>query len=156
MKYTIAKIRHLATGCRLCKHCGCMLNTEFTQVTHTLTSLPGTGNNPRFHPLSGTNMQLPDRLRVHVWIVNIAAVLHLVLEECRTLWGECSQATHCGIEHSTQAMHGIYIAKMRFVTLLSTKLLNSIEKIVMLAEKSLSWSSTNPFVLPLCGLLEAS
>ena len=21
------------TGCRLCKHCGCMLNTEFTQVT---------------------------------------------------------------------------------------------------------------------------
>ena len=23
-----------ARGCRLCKHCGCMLNTEFTQVTH--------------------------------------------------------------------------------------------------------------------------
>ena len=21
-------------GCRLCKHCGCMLDTEFTQVTH--------------------------------------------------------------------------------------------------------------------------
>ena len=108
MKYIIAKIRHLAsleepergeaTGCRLCKHCGCMLNTEFTQVTHTLTSLPGTGNKPKFHPLSGTNMQLPDRLRVHACIVNIAAVLHLVLRECRTLWGEREQATHCGIE----------------------------------------------------------
>ena len=22
------------TECRLCKHCSCMLNTEFTQVTH--------------------------------------------------------------------------------------------------------------------------
>ena len=36
----LAKSRHYASlegdetiGCRLCKHCGCMLNTEFTQVT---------------------------------------------------------------------------------------------------------------------------
>ena len=59
-------------------------------------------------------------------------------------------------DHSTQAMHGIYRVKTRFVTLLSTKLLNNIENIVILAEKSFSWSSTKPFVLPLRGLLEAS
>ena len=68
------------------------------------------------------------------------------LGECRTLWGKCEQAIHCGIEllcfrsqHTGCAWH---IAKMRFVTLLSTKKVNSSEKIVMLAEKSLSWSST--------------
>ena len=38
--------------------------------------------------------------------------------------------------------HSWHIAKTRFVTLLSTKMLNSLEKIVMLAEKNLSWCST--------------
>ena len=54
-------------------------------------------------------------------------------------------------DHSTQAMHAWHTAKMRFVTLLSTEI-NSLEKIVILTEKSLSWSSNyqlmEPFVLP--------
>jgi len=52
------------------------------------------------------------------------------------LWGEREQAMHCHtsdiellcsssftseVGHSTQAMHAWHVAKMRFVTLLSTK-----------------------------------
>ena len=44
--------------------------------------------------------------------------------------------------HSTQAMHAWHVAKMRFVTLLSTKVLNSLVKVVMVGEKSLSWSGS--------------
>ena len=32
-------------------------------------------------------------------------------------------------DHSTQAIHGWHVAKTRFVTLLSTKVLNSLEKL---------------------------
>ena len=74
-----------------------------------------------------------------------------LLGECRTLWGEREQAMHCGIEllhvcmswdlpvnYQITAHRPWHIVKMRFVTLPSTKLLNSLEEIVMLAEKSLS------------------
>ena len=72
-----------------------------------------------------------------------------ILGECRTLWGEREQAKHCCIElwhncyvpkalpvkymkpqHTGYAWH---IPKTKFVT---------INSIVMLGEKSLSWSST--------------
>jgi len=47
--------------------------------------------------------------------------------------------------HSTQAMHAWHATIIRFnITLLSTKLLNSLEKIVMVAEKSLSWIGIAP------------
>ena len=62
---------------------------------------------------------------------------------------QCSVASNCYAakallikvsDYSTQAMYAWHVAKMRFLSLLSTKVLNSLEKIV--AEKSLSWSGT--------------
>ena len=43
---------------------------------------------------------------------------------------------------STQAIHAWHVAKTRFVTLLSTKVLNRLRNIVMVAEKSFSRGST--------------
>ena len=65
------------------------------------------------------------------------------LGECRTWWGEREQAIHYSIDcyvanydftnemsnHSTQAIHALHVAKARFVTLLSTKVLTSLEKL---------------------------
>ena len=55
-------------------------------------------------------------------------------------------------DHSTQAIHAWHVAKTRFVTLLSTKVLNSLEEVVMVAEKSFSWGSTihNRAICPTC------
>ena len=63
---------------------------------------------------------------------------------------QCTAALNCYLAKALpvkyqntpqQAVHGIYIARRRFVTLLSKKM-EMLNKIVMLPEKSLSWSST--------------
>ena len=71
----------------------------------------------------------------------------------RTLWGECEQAMHvpqhwtvmyswCFIsevsDHSKLSTHAWYVAIMR---LINSTVHNSLEENVMVAEKSLSWSS---------------
>ena len=65
-----------------------------------------------------------------------------ILGECKTLWGEREQAMHYIIDcyvakallpvhevsnNRTQAIHACHVAKTRFVTLLSTKVLNSLK-----------------------------
>ena len=67
------------------------------------------------------------------------------------LWGKCDQAIHYSIDcYVTKALLQItshrghsymaYVAKMRFVTLLSTEVLNSLEK--------LSWLQRLGYILP--------
>ena len=51
----------------------------------------------------------------------------------------CLQKCLIGEQLFRKRLHGIIIAKMRFVT---CEMLNSLEKIVILAEKSMSWSSS--------------
>ena len=72
-----------------------------------------------------------------------SARCHYLLGECtcRTLWGV---REYWGIEllcftsevsgHCTQAMHAWHVAKTRFVTLLLTKVVNSLEKSFMVTE----------------------
>ena len=80
----------------------------------------------------------------------------LVLGEGRTLWGECEQAKHYNIDcivakalpmkyHITAhrlLIHAWHVAKTRFVTLLSTRVLNSLEKLSWLLRKAFSLGST--------------
>ena len=79
--------------------------------------------------------------------VGLAQALNFKLGECRTLWDEREQAIHCFnlyfskdlvSDHSTQVVW--HVAEQKLVTLLSTKVLNSLEK--MVAETSLSWGGT--------------
>ena len=52
-------------------------------------------------------------------------------------------------DHSTQAIHARHVATMRFVTLLSTKVLNGSGKLSWLQRRAFNGvHTTEPFVLP--------